>query len=235
MDLPMFYSPGLSSGSLHLNREESHHSVKVLRMKPGDHFFVTDGLGLLAEAEITLDNPAQCEFRLIKMNDHYGKRDFHLHIAIAPAKNNDRMEWFLEKATEVGIDEVSLLLCEHSERRIVNMDRFKRILVPAMKQSFQAYLPVIHPLVPFDQFVTRSYEAGKMIAYMDEPPAPDLAGFVNKGENVLILIGPEGDFSKKEITLAKENGFNPISLGKTRLRTETAGLVACCLIHGINL
>ena len=157
-----------------------------------------------------------------------------MSIAIAPTKLNERTEWFLEKATEIGIDEVKLFSSYHSERRVANVERFKKIVVAAMKQSVKSKMPLVEEMVSFDKLVKQKYEGQKFIAWIDDDVKEQLCDLYKKGENALVLIGPEGDFSKEEVALAKENGFVPVSLGEARLRTETAAVVACHTIQLIN-
>ena len=168
---------------------------------------------------------------LRKGYDHWG---FKLEIAIAPTKLNERTEWFLEKATEIGIDKVRLFTSYHSERRAANVERFQKVIVAAMKQSIKSRLPKVEDLVSFDKLVKQPFEGQKFIAWIDDDVKDCLCDLYNKGENALVLIGPEGDFSPEEVALAKENGFVPCSLGEARLRTETAAIVACHTIQLIN-
>ena len=164
----------------------------------------------------------------------YDIRDYKVSIAIAPTKLNERTEWFLEKATEIGVDEVKLFASFHSERRAANVERFKKIVVSAMKQSVKSKMPLIEEMVPFEKLVKQEYKGQKFIAWIDDDVKEQLCDLYKKGDNALVLIGPEGDFSKEEVELAKEYGFVPVSLGEARLRTETAAVVACHTIQLIN-
>ncbi|MBE6341791.1 MAG: 16S rRNA (uracil(1498)-N(3))-methyltransferase [Lentimicrobiaceae bacterium] len=230
----VFYLPTAQLGTISFPEEESKHIVKVLRMKEGDRFCVTDGNGSLYDAELVDAHPKRAAAELSNQRQGYDIRDFKVSIAIAPTKLNERTEWFLEKATEIGIDEVKLFASYHSERRTANVERFKKIIVAAMKQSVKSKMPVIEDIVAFDKLVRQNYDGQKFIAWIDDDVTEQLCDLYRKGENALVLIGPEGDFSKEEVALAKENGFVPVSLGKARLRTETAAVVACHTIQLIN-
>jgi len=227
----LFYKPDISEENNILSPEESKHCILVLRLKKGDEISLTDGRGNLFHAVLTGDDFRKCTFIITDIHKDYGKKDFHLHIAIAPTKNIDRFEWFLEKATEIGINEITPLICDHSERRTVNSERLNKILVSAMKQSLKAYLPELNQPVKFDDFIKKKRESQKMIAWYDEKNLM-MKEVYNRGKNVVVLIGPEGDFSGEEIRIAREAGFVSVNLGNSRLRTETAGVVAC---HTINL
>lgn len=230
----VFYLPDAQIGAISFPEEESKHIVKVLRMKEGDRFCVTDGNGSLYDAELIDAHPKRAMANLSNQRNGYDIRDFKVSIAIAPTKLNERTEWFLEKATEIGIDEVKLFSSYHSERRVANVDRFKKIVISAMKQSVKSKMPIVEDMVSFDKLVKQNYEGQKFIAWIDDDVKEQLCDLYKKGENVLVLIGPEGDFSKEEVALAKEYGFIPVSLGEARLRTETAAVVACHTIQLIN-
>lgn len=230
----VFYLPDAQIGAISFPEEESKHIVKVLRMKEGDRFCVTDGNGSLYDAELIDAHPKKAMANLSNQRNGYDIRDFKVSIAIAPTKLNERTEWFLEKATEIGIDEVKLFSSYHSERRVANVDRFKKIVISAMKQSVKSKMPIVEDMVSFDKLVKQNYEGQKFIAWIDDNVKEQLCDLYKKGENALVLIGPEGDFSKEEVALAKEYGFIPVSLGEARLRTETAAVVACHTIQLIN-
>ena len=232
--MQLFYVPNISGAEVILDETESKHAIRVLRLQKGNHVQIVDGKGGFFEAEIADANPKKCRLSIIKTQPEFGKKDFHLHIAIAPTKNIDRFEWFLEKATEIGIDEITPLLTSHSERKTVNPERLEKILVSAMKQSLKAYLPKLNSLTTFKELVTSNISENKFIAYCDEIQKNHLKDLVNKGKNSLILIGPEGDFSPEEVEFAIENGFEVVSLGSARLRTETAGIVACNIVNLAN-
>ena len=198
----VFYLPTAQLGTISFPEEESKHIVKVLRMKEGDRFCVTDGNGSLYDAELVDAHPKRAAAELSNQRQGYDIRDFKVSIAIAPTKLNERTEWFLEKATEIGIDEVKLFASYHSERRTANVERFKKIIVAAMKQSVKSKMPVIEDIVAFDKLVRQNYDGQKFIAWIDDDVTEQLCDLYRKGENALVLIGPEGDFSKEEVALA---------------------------------
>jgi 16S rRNA (uracil1498-N3)-methyltransferase len=229
--MALFYVPDLVSGYI-LPEEESQHAVKVLRLQMGAEITVVDGVGGYYKAKISNPHPKHCTFEITESLLEYRKRDFHLHIAIAPTKNIERLEWFIEKATEIGIDEITPLLCRFSERKIIKAERLEKIIVSAAKQSVKAYFPILHPLCTFDELIKTHQSSQKFIAHCYEEDKKLLQNEIKKSTDVLILIGPEGDFSKEEVQKALSVGFIPVSLGNSRLRTETAGVVAC---HTVNL
>jgi 16S rRNA (uracil1498-N3)-methyltransferase len=191
-----------------------------------------DGVGGFYNGIIEEDTPKRCSITIKDTKTDYGKRDYYLHVAIAPTKNIDRFEWFLEKATEIGIDEITPLICEHSERRKVNMDRLQKVLLAAMKQSLKAYLPKLNDVMDFSKTVNTLHGDLKLICKAGSEV--HLKSQYNSGKNVVILIGPEGDFSEEEINMAGRSNFTPVHLGPDRLRTETAGVVATTIINLIN-
>ena len=230
----VFYIIGATEGLNVLSEEESKHCVKVLRMTEWERFCVTDGEGSLYDAELVDALPKHATVNLTNKRKGYDHWGFNIEIAIAPTKLNERTEWFLEKATEIGIDRVRLFTSYHSERRAANVERFQKVMVAAMKQSIKSRLPKIDDLVSFDKLVKQPFEGQKFIAWIDDNVKDCLCDLYKKGENALILIGPEGDFSPEEVALAKENGFVPVSLGDARLRTETAAMVACHTVQLMN-
>lgn len=230
----VFYLPDAREGNVSFPEEESKHIVRVLRMREGDTFCVTNGKGSLFDAELIDAHPKRAMANLLNRREGYDNRAFKLSIAIAPTKLNERTEWFLEKATEIGIDEIKLFASYHSERRVVNVERFKKIVVAAMKQSVKSNMPIIEEMLTFENLVRQDFHGQKFIAWIDEEVKDQLCNLYDKGSDVLVLIGPEGDFSKDEVELAKANGFVPVSLGEARLRTETAAIVACHTIQLIN-
>ena len=230
----LFYTPDIDGEKYILSEEESKHCIKVLRLETGHEVHLIDGRGGFYRCEIIRADIKRCEVRCIEKKENYGKRNFHLHIAIAPTKNIERMEWFLEKCTEIGIDEITPLLCDHSERKIIKPDRLEKVIVSAMKQSLKAYRPVLNPLTEFQTFIAKERNGVKYIAHCEEGDKKRLDEVYSPESNATILIGPEGDFSKKEILSAFSHRFIPITLGKSRLRTETAGIVACHSINFIN-
>ncbi len=213
-----------------LNESESTHCAKVLRLSEGNQILVSDGRGTLCEAELTVVNPKSCEAEILREMPVL-KRSYHLHVACAPTKNIDRFEWFLEKATEIGIDEITPILTAHSERTVVKTERCERVIMAAMKQCQVPNLPAIHEMKKFPDFLKTCNADRKFICYCgNEFEKRTLKNALSKGisedSSILILIGPEGDFSPNEVALAVEQNFIPVSLGSTRLRTETAGIVA---------
>lgn len=227
----MFYSPDIESTHL-LSEEESQHAIRVLRMRAGDELDVTDGLGHLFHCRIVNPSQHHCEVEILSTEVGEPLHEGRVHIAVAPTKNMDRIEWFIEKATEMGADEITLLLCQHSERKSMNEERLRKIIVSAAKQSLKATFPLFHGLKPITEVLKEAEETDRFIAhcadgYEANPNKFALQNCITRGHSTLILIGPEGDFSDKEIAEALDLGYRPISLGKARLRTETAALVAC--------
>ncbi len=231
----VFYTPDLQSSTYTLSEEESRHCTKVLRLGKGDQVFLIDGRGGFYEAEIVMETKRNVTLQVLRTTLNHQKRSHHLHIAIAPTKNIDRLEWFLEKATEIGIEEITPVICERSERKAVKEDRLNKVITSAVKQSIQAYHPLLNESVSFTEFINRQTAAQKMIAHcVDGEPRQYISEIAKPGQQYLILIGPEGDFSPNEIQLALQNDFKPLTLGNTRLRTETAGLAACFEVNYLN-
>ena len=274
--MQVFYTPDIASNTYSLSEEEARHCLKVLRLKKGDEIHLTNGKGNLYKSQITHIDKNSCEVEVIETFQEYGKRNHYLHIAIAPTKNSDRFEWFLEKATEIGIDEITPLICERSVKEKLRFDRLNKIITSAVKQSLKAYHPKLNEALDYKDFMTLSlpiaigtplqkgvsvgvprtsfgqkrWESTKLIAHcynttdgylnqhlaktVSTPLSEELLLEEKLGRAFLILIGPEGDFTPQEIELALKNEFIPISLGKSRLRTETAGLYACTIINSVN-
>ncbi len=232
--MQLFFIPDISGDTFTMNEQESKHCIRVLRKKAGDIFHFTNGKGTLGKVEIIVPDQRACELKVLEKSEGYGKRNFRLHIGIAPTKNIDRLEWFIEKAVEIGIDEISLLLCKHSERKKVKIERLEKIVISAMKQSVKAYKPVLNDMANFKDFVYQSNSKLQYIAHCNEDNLPALKNQYKPGVDSLILIGPEGDFTPDEVSTATDSGFSSISLGESRLRTETAGLVACHSINFLN-
>ena len=228
----IFYTPELSERQYTLDETESKHCVRVLRLEQGDQITLVDGRGGYFTAEITDPNPKRCSVKIIRSELNFGLRKFQVHVAIAPTKNIERIEWFLEKATEIGLDRVTPLLCRYSERKEIKPERLEKVMVSAMKQSLKAYLPQLDELTKFKDLISEPFDGQKFVAHCEEQHRDLLKDLVIPNQNYLILIGPEGDFSSEEIEMALDAGFRPVSLGDSRLRTETAGLVAC---HTFNL
>jgi len=228
----VFYTPKIKGISYRLTEEESKHAIKVLRLKAGDEICMTDGCGGMYFGII--DNPdlKKCTIQVIEKIEQYNRRNYHLHIAIAPTKSNERFEWFLEKATEIGIDEITPIICKHSERKIIKHERFDKIILSAMKQSLRAYKPKLNPLTTFSDFINSCDTNSTFIAHCENTPKQSLKSQITNYQNITILIGPEGDFSQDEIKKAVDNNIKEVHLGKSRLRTETAGIIAC---HTVNI
>jgi 16S rRNA (uracil1498-N3)-methyltransferase len=234
-DMQLFYSPAVDNLSvITLNEEESRHCVSVLRLKKGDIINLVDGKGTLYKASITDPLKDRCLLSVIESHHDFSKRHYHLHIGIAPTKNMDRFEWFLEKAVETGIDEITPIICEHSERRTVNPERLGKLMISAMKQSVKAYLPKLHSICSYDDFISKNLTGKKCIAHCSAEKGDMLQKKIVKNDDAVILIGPEGDFSEEELKNAFANGYHPVSLGSSRFRTETAGVAACMSVYIIN-
>jgi len=226
--MQLFYNPNIDEQTeiFFFDKEESKHIIKVLRKKDGDILFVTNGLGYIFECEITLASDNKCTVKINAVEKKETPK-FHLHLAVAPTKMNDRYEWFLEKATEIGIQEITPIICDRSERKVINKERFDKIILSALKQCNEAYLPKLNEAVSFKEFINQKNTGKLLIAHCEETDKKTLKSVLKANEDITLLIGPEGDFSVKEIALALENNYIPVSLGNTRLRTETAALVAC--------
>lgn len=233
----VFYTPDISGTDYILNEEESRHCMKVLRLTVGQQVHLIDGRGGLYAAEIIAETKRNVILKVLQTNLDYQKRNYKLHIAVAPTKNIDRLEWFLEKATEIGIDEITPIICERSERKIIKEDRLVKVITSAVKQSLQAYHPQLNPAVSFQNLLAAQAgtDAIKMIAHcLPGEEKQFIQQVAGQAGHYLILIGPEGDFSPQEIKSALDQGYAPLSLGETRLRTETAALAACFEASFIN-
>ncbi len=230
----IFYTPDISSNELILPEEESKHCTRVLRLKINDSVYLVDGVGGFYSAIIVDDNPKRCKVSVYQTEKEFGKRNYQLTMAIAPTKSIERFEWFLEKATEIGVDRVIPFYSQQSERKVIKPERLNKIIESAMKQSKSAYHPVLENIIPFNELILKDFDARKLIAHCMESKKMFLKDAVQKSENILILIGPEGDFNSSEIDKARLHGYTDISLGNNRLRTETAGVVACHTISIIN-
>lgn len=226
-----FYLPEIKDGVTLLSPEESRHAVKVLRLNSGDKIQIFDGQGSVYTAEITDPHHKKTAFRIVD-KEHQSPSTSYIHIAIAPTKNIDRIEWFVEKAVEIGVSEISFILCQNSERKVMKLERIHKKAISAMKQSMNGFLPRINELATFKDFITQVDQDGKYIAYVDFNNPKQLVEAAKDNKNHCVLIGPEGDFSIEELELALEHGFKKVALGNSRLRTETAGIVAC---HTLNL
>ena len=230
----LFYTPDIGPDDQYtLSEEESRHCSRVLRLKKGDPVFLTDGKGTLFETVVDSDTHRRTTVRLIRTSPGWGLRNYRLHVAIAPTKNLNRFEWFLEKATEIGIDEITPLICEHAERKTLHTSRLFKVLIAALKQSVKTTLPVLNEPVRFSSFLARPTPEMKFIAHYDQANK-HLKDNYTRGKNVVVLIGPEGDFTTGELQQASAIGFIAVNLGSARLRTETAAVVVCSLINLMN-
>ena len=235
--MQIFYTPDIVPNATYytLSEEESKHAIRVLRLQPDDHIRLVDGSGGFYTARIMDAHPKKTLLAITETQQEYGKRNHYLHIAVAPTKNIERLEWFLEKATEIGIDEVSLTLCQRSERKEAKVERLDKIITSAVKQSLKAYHPQLNAIQPLNKLLTAPFDGQKYIAHcLPGEDKVSLASQLQLQGRCLILIGPEGDFTEKEIADALQNGFKPITLGESRLRTETAALEACFEVNFLN-
>jgi 16S rRNA (uracil1498-N3)-methyltransferase len=230
----IFYSAHIHDNKALLSPEESTHCIRVLRLGKGDKVQLIDGRGGWYNAVITMPDVKQCSLDILNAINHNRNRSFSLHIAIAPTKNTDRFEWFVEKAVEIGIDVITPLLCQRSERRTLKTDRLHKLIISTMKQAMVPYLPVLHELTEFDTFIGSlpGSPYNHFIAHCEDNEKKRLLDEASPHTNAVVLVGPEGDFTPGEIDLAIAQGFIPVTLGPNRLRTETAGIVAC---HTLNL
>ncbi len=231
--MQLFYCPEINDGVHSLGIEESRHCIRVLRKKEGDEIDITDGRGKIFKVELTDLSPKKCQFNILSYQT-IKKEPFSVHIAFTPTKNADRTEWFIEKAVEIGINKITFIQTSYSERNKVNMERLRKKAISAMKQSVRAYLPEITGVEKLNEICGSNVEDQKFIAHLDPASPGHLKDLAKKNSPYLILIGPEGGFSPEEIILAKSHGFLPVKLGEHRLRTETAGVVACSILNTLN-
>lgn len=226
--MQLFYAPDIDNetNEFVFDKEESKHIVKVLRKSEGSILHITNGKGFLFICEVILASEKKC---VVKINESQftEPRNFRVHMVVAPTKMNDRYEWFLEKAAEIGVDEITPIICDHSERKIIKTERFDKILISAMKQSNQMYLPILNEPIKLTDFLSKEISGQKFIAHCEETDKVELKDRIETQQNYTLLIGPEGDFSTNEINKALTNGYLPVALGNTRLRTETAAIVGC--------
>ncbi len=234
--MQLFYIAELhkTSTKFTFDKIESRHIIKVLRKKEGDILHITNGKNYFFTGEITSANDKKCQVHILEIKKEKPSRNYRIKIVIAPTKSNDRFEWFLEKATEIGIDEIQPIICKHSERKVLKTERLQKVVISAMKQSLQFQLPLLHEAITFKDFINQDSKGEKYIAHCEKTSKNNLKSRVQENSDVTILIGPEGDFSPDEIQLALQNGFIPVSLGATRLRTETAGIVATHTVALVN-
>lgn len=230
----IFYTPDINSNTYSLSEEESKHCIRVLRLQKGDSLNLVDGRGGFYDAIVDDPHPKRTSLKVLSRHDEFGKRNHYLHIAVAPTKNIERFEWFLEKATEIGIDEITPLICERSERKDLKTDRLNKVITSAVKQSIKAYHPKLNEPMRFKDFIASAYSTHKFIAHCIDSEKFSLKDKIVLNSNYLVVIGPEGDFSPMELTIATNAGFIPIGLGSSRLRTETAALEVCFEVNFLN-
>lgn len=228
----IFYTPDIKGNVYTLSEQESKHAVRVLRVKHNDEVMLTNGLGTIYNATVADPHQKRCTLTIVSSTNEFCKKPYFLHIAIAPTKNIDRLEWFLEKVTEIGIDEITPIISFHSERKVIKNERLDKVIIAAMKQSVKGYKPVLNPLTSFSDFLQKDRNGKLCIAHCNDGKKNPLKHISETNNRLTILIGPEGDFSEQEVQEAVKSGAIPISLGESRLRTETAGIVAC---HTVNL
>lgn len=232
--MQLFFAENTESNFYTLSEEESKHCVRVLRLNSGDEIFLTDGAGTLCRCRILEAHPKRCSVEVVERQRDFGRHSFYLHVAVAPTKNSARMEWFVEKAVEMGIDEITPVVCDHSERCVVKQERLEKIAISAMKQSLKAFKPVVNAPTPIASLLATPFDGQRFIAYCDGDRRTPLRSLYQTGSNALILIGPEGDFSPAEVEAALRADFLPVTLGPCRLRTETAALAAVAFFNLSN-
>lgn len=229
-----FYIPDIQNAEVYLSEDESKHCIRVLRLVKDDQVKLVDGKGNLYTGVIREPDLRKCRLEIIHIEREYGKRDHYLHLAIAPTKSPERFEWFLEKSVEIGIDEITPLICERSERKHIREDRAEKIMVSAIKQSGRAYLPILNRLTELEPFILASENDNKIICHCESDELPMLGDVIRERSNALIMIGPEGDFTRDEIVLAKKNNFLEAGLGPFTYRTETAGIQVCSIFNFVH-
>jgi len=233
--MQLFFSDKPILKTFTLNEAESRHATKVLRLGAGDILWATDGRGKLFKCAIKISSPVECVVEVINSTPGNDIRNYCLTLAISPLKNTDRFEWFIEKAVEIGVDIITPIICERTEKPGIKRERLEKIIITAMKQSYKTCKTTLNEAVQVTDFINNSLDGKRLIAHCDEGVKKNISEIYKRGENCTIMIGPEGDFSKSEIEKAIAAGFSPISLGNSRLRTETAGIAACHSIYFLNL
>ena len=229
-----FYSTQIYDDFIILPEDEALHALKVLRKNTGDMITVVDGKGGLYETCIESENIQSCRLNIISVDNEFGHQNYYIHIGITPPKSHDRVEWFVEKAVEIGVQEISFILTDHSERKSIKLKRIEKRAVSSMKQSLKAFLPKINDIVPLKNLIKICSNDEKYIGYLNKGKNNHLIQSATPKSDYCMLIGPEGDFSSSEINESQEFGFKPVSLGNNRLRTETAGLAACHILNLLN-
>lgn len=232
--MQLFYAPNIHKKTHTFTKEESIHCIKVLRKNIGDIINIVDGNGNFYITKLTVADPKACVVSIIDKKTQYGKRDYAIHMFVSPTKSRERFEWFLEKVTELGVDEVTPIICQNSERKNIKVERMRKVLIAAMKQSLKAYLPKINEAISWKEFMQKKQNGQCFIAHCGGGPRTLMQELIKPKQKVVILIGPEGDFSEKEVEDAIQIGFTPISLGVSRLRTETAAIASCHIVNLAN-
>ena len=230
-----FYSTQIYEDSINLPEDEAHHALKVLRKHKGDKIVVVDGNGGWYECVIVSEEIQNCRLRIEDKRENFGLREHYIHIGIAPPKSHDRVEWFVEKAVEIAVQEISFILSDQSERKNIKLERILKRAISSMKQSLKAYLPKINDIIPLTDFIINCSNEEKFIGYVEDDQNSHLFQTANSNNDYCILIGPEGGFTSSEFKTAEEFGFKSVSLGNSRLRTETAGLAACHILNLVNI
>jgi 16S rRNA (uracil1498-N3)-methyltransferase len=233
--MQIFYVPGITGNTCLMDENNSKHSIRVLRMTKGDRLKLVDGNGNLYEGIISDPDPSGCWVTITSVISDFEKRGYRLHIAISPIKNQERFEWFIEKSVEIGVDEITPVICRNTEKPGIKRDRINNIIISAMKQSLKAYIPSLNEPVTFSEFINSDRPGTKMIASCNpDSERKKIDQVYEKNSDAVILIGPEGDFTGEELNLSFRSGYKPVHLGTSRLRTETAGIAACYSIYFIN-
>jgi 16S rRNA (uracil1498-N3)-methyltransferase len=234
--MQVFYAPDISGNNYTLDEKESKHCIRVLRMAKGEPVRLVDGKGNLYEGVVSQPDSKKCIITVTSHREDFERRGYRLHIAISPLKNPERFEWFVEKSVEIGIDEITPLICKNSEKRKINKERIDNLIISAMKQSVKSLKTVLNDWCCFDDFIGKNFSGNLMIAHCNSSfERRGIAEVCSRGQNPVILVGPEGDFSPEEIGTALKRGYSSVHLGKSRLRTETAGIAACHSIYVLNL
>ena len=231
--MQLFYCPEIKDGALWLNPEESRHCAKVLRKQIGDEIDITDGKGTFYKGILESVDPKKCAFQLSERTS-VSPENYRIHLAIAPTKNTDRIEWFVEKCVEIGIDEITFLKTKHSERKVLKLDRVEKKAISAMKQSVRAFLPKINELCALDDLFQNRHEDQLFVSHLENESTPHLQELATPSHSYLVIVGPEGGFANEELSMISKKGIKAAKLGNYRLRTETAGVAACTILNALN-
>jgi len=234
--MQLFYTENISGQTAYFDNEESVHGLRVLRMHKGDSITFTDGSGNLYEGLISSDDPRKMEAVIVSSHPGYGKKPYKLHLAVSPLKNTDRFEWLIEKAVEIGVDVITPIICERSEKPGIRKERISKLIISAMKQSLKCSCPKLNEPIPLSKFIGENISGFRLIAHCNEDIRRiSITEAIKPAKDYLILIGPEGDFTNEEVALATKAGFISVHIGNSRLRTETAGIAACCSVYLMNI